>query len=134
VLHGDGYRFSAPGGWRVARSARTVAAAHGSVDRVEVTTFRLVKAYRPELFDAAAKELDRVASQVATQLHGRVAASDTVHVAGRAARAYRIDYGDRAQEITFVLHGRREFQLLCRRAAGAGDAACRQLVRSFTLA
>jgi hypothetical protein len=134
VVRGDGYRFSAPAGWHVQRSAQGASASHGDVDRVEVRTFRLVKAYRPQLFRAASRELDRVASDLAGQLKGRVDRSDTVRTAGREARSYRIVYGGETQEITFVLDGRREYQLLCRRKADGDDAACKTLVRSFALA
>jgi hypothetical protein len=134
VVRGDGFRFEAPGGWEVRRGTGRVQAADGHVDLVSVRTFRLVKPYTPQLFPAASTELDRVADQLAQQLKGRVASRRTLTVAGRRSRAYRIDYGDRAQEITFVLEGRREYQLLCRRDADAGDAACRRLVTSFALA
>jgi hypothetical protein len=36
-------------------------------------------------------------------------------------------------EITFVLDGRREYQLLCRRRASADGETCRAFVRSFRL-
>jgi hypothetical protein len=52
-------------------------------------------------------------------------------VAGLDARSYAIDFRGKIEEITFVLKGRREFELLCRRRAGADDAACRELVDSF---
>jgi hypothetical protein len=130
IVRGDGFRFEAPSGWTV----RGGAARHGSVDRIEVMTFRLVKPYRPELFAAAAGELDGVATRLADQLHGRVAARSTVTAAGGKARSYRIDYDDgKTTEVTFVLSGRREYQLLCRRRSGSDDGACRQLVSSFRL-
>jgi hypothetical protein len=133
VLRGNGFTFAAPAGWDVKRTARTVAAEDGDVDRVQVTTFRLVKPYRPVLFAAAAKELDRVAEQLATQLKGRLVARSTVTAGGRKARSYRIDLDGTSQEITFVLRGRDEFQLLCRRDDDGDGAACRQLVRTFAL-
>ena len=44
----------------------------------------------------------------------------TSEVAGRKARSYTIDYGPgKTQEIAFVLDGRNEYQLLCRRGASA---------------
>jgi len=117
----------------VKRTARTVAAEDGDVDRVQVTTFRLVKPYRPALFAAASRELDRVAEQLATQLKGRLAARSTVTAGGRKARSYRIDHDGTSQEITFVLRGRDEFQLLCRRKDDGDGAACSQLVMTFAL-
>ncbi len=134
VVRGDGYRFDAPREWNVERTGRSAAAAEGEVDRVEVTTFPLLKAYRPAMFGAASKELDRAAAKLARRLHGKLAWMTTVRAAGRDARSYRIDYNGKAQEITFVLHGRREFQLICRRAAGGDRSACRALLSSFALA
>jgi hypothetical protein len=130
---GDGFRFSAPVGWTVAQTARSAAASSGPVNRIEVQTFRLVRPYRAELFVAASHELDRVAGTLAVQLHGRVASRDTTRVADRDARSYRIDYDSRVSEITFVLDGRREYELLCRRPAGAGADTCSAFVRSFEL-
>jgi hypothetical protein len=130
IVRGKGFRFEAPDGWQV----KSAAATNGSVDRVEVMTFRLVKPYRPELFEAATAELDRVAVRLADELHGRVAGRSTVTAAGGKARSYRIDYGSKTTEVvTFVLSGRREYQLLCRRPSDGDDAACRLLVRSFRL-
>lgn len=116
------------------RSASGASASHGDVDLVGVSTFRLQKPFRPELFAAASKELDRVAAQLAGKLGGRVAASETVRAAGRDARSYRLEVGDRIEQVTFVLRGRGEYQLLCRRGAKGSDDACSTLVRSFALA
>jgi hypothetical protein len=44
---------------------------------------------------------------------------------------YTVTVGDHVDEYTFVLRGRREYQLLCRRKASNGDDACRQLLTSF---
>jgi len=130
VVHGDGFRFEAPRGWKV----RGATATDGAVDRVEVRAFRLVKPYRPELYEAATRELDRIGDRLAVELRGRVAARSTVTAAGARARSYRIDYDGKTTEVTFVLSGRREFQLLCRRRSDGDDGPCRQLVRSFRLA
>ena len=133
VVAGNGYRFDAPGGWEVTRTARQTAAADGDVDRVEVTTFRLMRAYRPALFAAAAKELDAVATQLARELKGKVVGKNSISVGGRRSRTYRIEYDEKMQELTFVLQGRREFQLLCRRDVDGDRDACRQLVETFVL-
>jgi hypothetical protein len=130
---GDGYRFAAPEAWSVSATARSTAASKGAVDRVEVQTFRLLRPYRAELFASATRELDLVAGKLAVQLGGRVAARASTEVAGRDARAYRIAYGKRVVEITFVLDGRREYELLCRRLASAGTETCDAFVRSFRL-
>jgi len=56
-----------------------------------------------------------------------------VAVAGRRVRSYVIVYDDKTQEITFVLEGRQEHQLLCRRLTDEADDACRGLLESFAL-
>jgi hypothetical protein len=132
-ISGSGYRFQAPVAWSVTRATATTAASSGPVDLVQVQTFRLVKPYRPELFAAASRELDRVAAQLARQLAGRVAARASGEVAGRHARTYSIEYRDRVDEITFVLDGRREYELLCRRAAASDGKTCRRFLGSFVL-
>jgi hypothetical protein len=133
TVTGDGYRFLAPGDWTLTQGANAVMVSKGRVDRVQVETFRLVEPYRPELFAAASRELDRVAREVGHELRGHVAASATVRVAGMDARSYRITYGRLVEEITFVLDARREYELLCRRIATATDETCGKFVRSFAL-
>jgi hypothetical protein len=133
VVAGNGYRFDAPGAWEVTRTVRKTAASDGDVDRVEVTTFRLMRAYRPALFEAAAKELDGVAAQLARELKGKVTGKNTIRVDGRRSRTYRIEYDGNMQELTFVLDRRREFQLLCRRDAEGDRDACVQLVETFAV-
>ena len=112
---------------------RSAAATGPAPDLVEVRTFRLVKPYRPAVFGSASRELDTVIDRIARQLHGSVASRRTIVVADRKSRSYRIDYDTKVQEITFVLEGRREYQLLCRRGAEDPDDACRQLVETFAL-
>jgi hypothetical protein len=133
VVQGAGFRFAAPADWTPARTKGSVAAFGEGFDRVEVRTFSLVKPYRPQLFEATARELDAVVGRIAGQLSGRVTSRETIRVAGRRARTYRIAYDGRVQELTFVLRDRLEYQLLCRRPAEGDDAACRQLVESFVL-
>jgi hypothetical protein len=133
-VKGDGFSFAAPASWTVVRKGPSVAAVDGDVNRVEVVRFTLEKPYRPALFAAASRELDGVASRLAGQLGGKVASKSTSEAGGRKARTYTIDYGSgRTQEITFVLEGRNEYQLLCRRDASASNDACAQLVSTFAL-
>lgn len=133
-MKGDGFSFAAPASWTVVRKGPSVAAVDGDVNRVEVVRFTLEKPYRPALFAAASRELDGVASRLAGQLGGKVASKSTSEAGGRKARTYTIDYGSgRTQEITFVLEGRNEYQLLCRRDASASNDACAQLVSTFAL-
>jgi hypothetical protein len=134
TVSGDGFRFEAPADWTVVRSGKSVAAVDGDVNRIEVLRFTLEKPYRPALFAAASRELDGVAGRLAAQLGGKVSDQMTSEVAGRKARSYTIDYGPgKTQEIVFVLEGRNEFQLLCRRDASASNDACSQLFGTFAL-
>ncbi len=139
-MAGPGFRFSVPAGWTVQRTLRAVAARRGSA-LVSATTFTLLKPYSPALFSRAAKELDGVAAKLAAQSKGKLTERATTTVDGRRIRAYRFTgrpstgapYEER---IGFVLQGRREVQLLCQAASGAGDpdGACALLFASFRLA
>jgi hypothetical protein len=108
-----------------------VTASNGPVDRVQVNEFRLVHAYVHAKQAGAAKELDGVAVRLAQQLKGKVTSRGTLEVSGLDARTYAIVHKGLAEQFTFVLRGQHEYELLCRRAAGADDAACRELVSSF---
>jgi hypothetical protein len=135
VLDGDGFSFAAPAGWKVTRKEQEIAASDGDTSLVSVQVFRLTKPFRPTLFQAAATELDGVAARLAQGLGGRVERSGTVTVAGRRARQYALSYHGLVQEVTFVLDGRREYQLLCRRKSESDpEEACTSLVRTFRLA
>ena len=126
-VQGNGFVFNAPSGWTVDGAAAT----NGDVDRVEVLVFRLVRPYERARRAAVARELDRVASGVASQLKGSVRSKRSLEVDGRDARSYVIDFGGKTEEITFVLDHRSEYQLLCRRTASGDDASCAELLRSF---
>jgi hypothetical protein len=118
----------------VTRTANAVAAADGPVNRVEVLWFTLEKPYTPSLFSAAARELDGDAARLAGELSGHLAGRSTTEVTGRKARSYRIEYGGgKTQEIVFLLDGKNEFELLCRRQTSAATADCAQLFSSFAL-
>jgi hypothetical protein len=131
-VRGAGYRFAAPAGWTVRRSRLTAAAEDGS-SLVQVSTFPLAKAYRPALFAAVAQELRVRMRQVAAQSGGRVESAGAVTAAGVRSHVYRVHVDGHVDEYTFVLVGRREYQLLCR-SADADAAPCRQLQASFALA
>jgi len=126
---GDGFRFAAPAGWRVAGGAP----ASGALTGVEVVTFRLARRYEHARLAAAIRELDRTAASLASQLDGTVTGRATRRVAGHDARAYTITFGRKVEEITFVLAGSRAYQLLCRRPVSGDAAACQELVSSFAL-
>jgi hypothetical protein len=133
-LGGPGFTFSAPESWRVAHTQRGVVARSGGY-LVSVTRFQLEKAYRPAQFDAATKELDRLASQLAAESGGTVTRRETVTVDGESVRAYRYSGKHAQTRIGFVLRDRSEFQLLCRSPPGAGadrDGACALLFGTFS--
>jgi hypothetical protein len=137
---GSGFRVFLPAGWTVQRARNEVGARRGSAI-VSVTVFTLLKSYSPELFTRAARELDGVAAKLAAQSRGRLTERATTTVDGLRIRAYRFtgrpSTGPAYEErIGFVLQGKREYQLLCQAAAGAGDpdGACALLFASFQLA
>ena len=125
-----GYAFDASPGWRLERAGRKVAAVDGARE-VSVTTFRLSRPYRRELWRRVVRELDGVAERLAAELDGRVSGRATQLVGGVRARVYRLaDTRDDTRRIGFVLVGRREYQLLCR---GDAEEECDALFASFTL-
>ncbi len=136
VVRGNGYHFSAPAGWRIARSGREVRVSEG-VGLVSVTRYPLVHAYRPALWEHVVPELDRAAAGLAQQQNGQVGESRTVTIAGLRARSYDIDYQLNGQSlverIAFVLRGKTEYLLLCRYERGGDTGACDRLVATFTL-
>lgn len=101
---------------------------------VQVATFPLVKPYRAALFGRVAGELRSRMQQVAQQSGGSVTGDTTVTAAGIRSHAYDVAVGDHVDEYTFVLRGKREYLLLCRRKASSSGDACDQLVRTFELA
>lgn len=107
-----------------------------------MATFQLARPFRPALWDEAVRELNDVAARLAERLGPTAIVEEAreATVAGRRARAYEIGYrreGARlVDRVTFVLVGRREYQLTCRIAAAApepGEEACAELLRSFRL-
>jgi len=80
-----------------------------------------------------AGELDRAATLLAAQQKGAVRRRSALEVAGLDARTYSIEFDGKTEEITFVLDGQNEYQLLCRRPSRASDGACSELLRSFRL-
>lgn len=136
TVSGPGFDFTVPGGWKVTGQPRSVEAASGS-RAVSVTVFALKRAFRLALWPKVVPELDGVAASLADQLRGRAGPGTTVAVAGRRARRYDIAFSrggkDFVERITFVLDGKREFQLLCRYPAGVDEPACAALGSSFRL-
>jgi hypothetical protein len=131
-LSGSGFRFEAPASWHVVRSKGRVTASQDS-ELVQVASFPLLKPYSDALFARVAKELAARMRQIAQQTGGTVSGSATVTAGGIRAHSYEVKAGTNIDEYTFVLRGKREFQLLCRRGASSGDDACTQLISSFTV-
>ena len=141
LVKGAGFRFEAPVGW-TSKVTATVGEAHQGAEGTALTSatvFTLQKPYSPKLFPAAAKELDRVAAKLAAQSKTTLSERRTVTVDGQQVRAYRLTVHPASgasfdERIGFVLRGRREYQLLCRAPAGAGDpdGACALLYSTFT--
>jgi hypothetical protein len=132
VVAGPGFRFAAPAGWTVEHAASQTSATKDS-ELVRVATFALVKPYRAALFGRVATELAARMDEVAKQEGGTVSGGRTVTAGGIRSHSYVVKAGDHDDEYTFVLVGRREYQLLCRRLSSSSDSACRQLIASFVL-
>jgi hypothetical protein len=130
TINGRGFRFDAPAGWTVQRSGRMVSASNDD-DLVQVATFSLLKPYTHVLFDRVDRELRLRMRELASQTGGTVSGSSTVTAGGIRSHAYQVTVGDHVDEYTFVLRGRREFQLLCRRRTSSGARVCDQFVKSF---
>jgi hypothetical protein len=129
---GTGFVFLAPEDWQKTVRVTSASARQDGSTLVSVVVLPLVKPYRIALFPQAAKELDRVADTYAANLKGKVTSRRTVDVAGRKAREYRIAHGGIVDLITFVLRGRRNYQLTCRWRESDGEPdACAQLAASF---
>jgi hypothetical protein len=130
VVAGPGFRFEAPTGWRVERGPRQATASDGS-ELVKVATFPLLKPYTAALFNRVDRELSTRMRQVAQQTGGKLSSPATVTAGGIRSHAYRVTTGDNVDQYTFVLRGKREYQLLCRRAASHDDSVCARLIASF---
>lgn len=100
-----------------------------------MTFFTLGRPFKPALWEKTVPELDRVASQLAGQLGGRVAKLEGGVLAGRRSRSYDIAFSRDGtalvERIAFVFSGRREYQLLCR--FSDDDSACREFRASLRL-
>ena len=132
-ITGTGFSFQAPAGWEVQRARTLVMATHGS-ELVQVSTFPLQKPYTDALFGKVAKELQTRVGQVAAQTGGRLTGRSVVTAGGIRSHRYLVTVGGHVDEYTFVLRGKREYLLLCRRGSSHDQAPCDQLIKSFVLA
>jgi hypothetical protein len=132
LIRGKGFQFSAPAGWIVTRSLTGITATKGD-QFVRVSTFPLARSYSPGLFAKVAGELKTRMTALAKQSGGKVDRTSVTTAAGIKSHVWHIATGNDLDEYTFVLRGRREFQLLCRRPSGGDDTACTELVQSLQL-
>jgi hypothetical protein len=132
TVSGADFHFLAPAGWKVSRQGPTVSVSDGST-LLRVQTFTLLKPYRHALLGKASRELDADAERLAQALKGKVAAHATLPVAGHDARMYTLSYGENREQITFVLDGAREYELICKFSSQQAADACAQLVSTFKL-
>jgi hypothetical protein len=131
TVRGPDFHFEAPLGWQVTRSGSTVSVASGK-NLLRVQTFMLLKPYRHSLLRRAVRELDTDVDKLAAGLKGKVVGRATIPVAGHDALMSTIAYGKLHQQLTFVLDGSREYELICRND-GSADAACARLVSTFAI-
>lgn len=131
LVRGNGFSFQAPLGWQVARDPRTVTVKRAAAV-IQVQRFPLARAYTPALFDRVQPEIERVARQLSEQLHARLSGPRIVAVADERAWQYDYTLQGFREQLTFVLRGKVEFQLYCRRAIDGDTEPCRELVDSFT--
>jgi len=131
-VSGPGFRFEAPAGWKVERAKARVSASNDA-ELVQVATFPLLKAYDATLFDKVARELRVRMREIAGQTKGTLSGERTVQAGGVRSHAYDVTVGEQVDEYTFVLAGKREYLLLCRRPSDddASDV-CLRLAGSFT--
>jgi hypothetical protein len=130
TVRGPGYRFQAPQGWTVARVARRTTASHDT-SLVQVATYPLVKPYTDALFDRVQVELRARMEDLARQSGEKVRGTRTVTANGGRAHMFELGDGDHVDEYTFVLKGKREYLLLCRRPEGGQTDYCARLISSF---
>ncbi len=127
---GTGFTFQAPAGWQAVRGRNRISLTHGS-ELVQVSTFSLTKAYTDKLFVPVAAELRSRMEAIARQTGGTLNAGSSVTADGVRSHAYDVTVGSQVDEYTFVLSGKREYLLLCRRTSSSGPDVCRRLVTSF---
>ena len=130
TIRGPGYRFQAPEGWKAETAAKRTTASHGA-ELVQVATYPLVHSYTDGLFAKVEPELRARMDDLARQSGEKVRSSKTVTANGRRAHMFELGDTDHVDEYTFVLEGKREYLLLCRRPEGKQTDYCARLITSF---
>jgi hypothetical protein len=128
---GPGYEVGVPLGWKVVRGPRFLRAFQGGA-RLEVRQFPLRRPYLPALFAKVAPEIDRVAQALGAQLGAKVTGR-TLTAGGERSWQYDLVHGDVFEQVTFVLRGKTEYQLYCRRGKSESNSACDRFVSTFRL-
>jgi hypothetical protein len=132
VVHGNGFQFEAPADWELVRTPRAIGAQRGSVELVQVTRLPLARSYTRDLFPTVRPELDRAAGAIAAEVGGELERR-TIDVFDEPVRQYDLSFDGKLEQLTFVLRGKTNYQLLCRREADGDDGPCELLVKSFVL-
>ena len=132
IVAGTGFRFAAPAGWTVEKGLTAVSATKGD-QFVRVLVFPVARLYTPRLFAELGTELKLRMTTLAKKTGGTVEGTGVATADGIKSHVWRVKTGDSLDEYTFVLRGRREYQLLCRRPSGGSASACLQLVSTFHL-
>lgn len=110
----------------------TTTAARDS-ELVQVATFPLARPYTDALFAKVQTELATRMAQVAKVSGGTISGRSVASPGGIKSHVYDVRVGDHVDRYVFVLRGRREYQLLCRRKVSSKEDFCQQLVASFAL-
>ena len=132
MVRGTGFRFEAPAGWELVRTPRAIGAQGDAVELVQVTRLPLARPYSAKLFERVVPELDAAAQAVADEVDAKVTRR-TIDVLGERVRQYDLTFEGKVEQLTFVLRGKTNFQLLCRREADGDDGPCEKLVESLSL-
>lgn len=128
TVHVASARFQVPKGWAVV-TGRTGANASKDHQLVKVDTFPLARAYTPKLFTKVESELAVRMAAVAAKTGGTLQGHSVVEAGGIKSHSYDVKVGPRVDTYTFVLRGKREYQLLCTSDANV----CAHLVSSFAV-
>ena len=132
TVRGADFTFQAPAGWAVEHAKSRVSATRGA-ELVQISSFPLIKRYDEKLFDRVGVELRFRMQEIARQTGGELGARRTVTVDGARSHAFDVTAGSRVDEYTFVLRGKREHLLLCRRKSPDGAGFCSRLLTSFAV-
>jgi len=126
------FRFQAPVGWKVETQGDMTTASSDS-ELVQVASYPLARPYTPTLFTRVESELATRMAQVAKASGGTVTGHSVTTAGGIRSHAYTVQVGDHVDTYVFVLRGKREYQLLCRRRTSNRAEFCEQLRSSFRL-